>query len=228
MSIILKYITLLITLVFMMHSSTVNAQFENKLALGVAPSAYLHPYYPSVTFSVETMIFENARIDLAYGLDINATTFFNFHTDPSGRHHVFKFAYKESLISKKNLLDEDLYLAGEYFTVLNNYTKLNDQYVISGRVLNFDSARISRSIHGVRLKFGWTKSWGPIGLETYTGIGVRRLTVQYETVNEQVSTTGSNFEEYFFRIDEEPGSRIKPDFNGGFKVFYLINFNLFK
>ena len=213
----IKNSILLIILVFFIKINSSNCQTNKHLSIGIGPLSYFDPITPSLNIHLEAKVFSHYSLDVAYGIDLSEIALLRWHPNSEFQHHEFKLGLKRLFLSSN-----DLYGGIEYFSVLNNYEKSSGQYINDGERLIFDSASVSRNIHGLRFKLGSQLIKKSFGIDFYLGAGIRNLNNLYDPVNERSADDLWEDSEWFAPIDQTSGARLKLDLNMGFKIFYMI------
>ncbi len=194
---------------------------QEKLSIGLVPTSLLDPITPSLGISVEVPVAESISLELVYGLDpnlgLNPT---EWHPAPEFRHHEYRTGAKYIF----KVLPSGVYpfVGAEYFGSYNHYEKERDVFHLDQQTFRFETAEVKRVINGGRLRAGMQRQMGKhFQWQTYLGIGVRNINIQYQSDNLQVAEEGI-FDEWLVPMDRTAGRRNKIDMTFGVKLAYLI------
>lgn len=85
---------LLTLIIFFLLIANLRGQNENKFfTIGLIPTYLIDPITPSIGIALEHSLTKKINGELMYGYDPNLKIF-NFHKDPSSRHHEYKLTLK--------------------------------------------------------------------------------------------------------------------------------------
>ena len=217
-------IFLLMTFILAIIQRSQGQERNKYFTIGIVPTSLLDPITPSLGFSLEYQLLEIIAIEVVYGYDLNNKPFLiNWHPNPEFRHHEYRMGIKYFFIASIPKKVPSAFLELEYFGVINEYEKTSDQYRENHREYTFKSAKVHRNINGIRAKYGVQSKLGKIFIEMYSGLGVRRIDIEYNPVQRIISPFPI-VDEWFTPIDRNAGIRYKLDAAIGLKLsFNLVN-----
>lgn len=206
--------------------NTVLGQIEiektNHLFIGMTPLNLIEPITPTLEFAAEVQIDNRLALEAKYGFQFEKFSFFGKNGRLNEKYFEAKFALKYKLRSKRSRRGSSSYIGLEYFLVSHKYDKSNSWLIKDGTAFAYSAATINRLVNGLRVKieimFFENNNWL---ISFYTGLGVRQITLDYDTVGESAMFS-IPFTEFEWFSDRKVGVEIKPDFIFGFKISYRI------
>jgi hypothetical protein len=121
---------------------------------------------------------------------------------------------------------QDMYVGLQAFYIPQTYTRYKSNYVINDIHIGYERALVDKMVAGLAVNAGfiwyYKHNWQ---LEVGGGLGLRYISIKYQTENERPEPNVNNYQLNMFNQTEKPGST--PDFHIGVicKVGYRINFS---
>ncbi|WP_198172466.1 DUF3575 domain-containing protein [Hymenobacter ginkgonis] len=192
--------------------------------MNFSPLATLDPNTSTLLFGVEYRLSQRIGVAAEYGARFRPLQLTGFGlTKNKNDYHYYKIKaevrYYLPPIDKHP--HQEIYMALQPFFVPQTYTRYNDNYVVNDIHIGYDRADVKKTVTGLDFKLGFIWHYGPSWqLEVGGGLGIRHVSVAYQTDREFLEQRANQFQVNMFNQSEKPGSGLDFDVATVCKVGY--------
>ena len=200
------------------------------LSLGTTPLNTLDPITGTLETVLELKPHSNLSGELKYGRKIEFLERILSNNISNKNHREWKMGIKYFLGAFKGSIDSTNFIASinpfigiEHFRINHQYENSNSWLVRDGVAYRYDSSDVNRKVRGFRFRLGVAytidRHWG---VEVYAGLGIKRINISHNTVNERREDRLLRRVVFNGPDDKKEGRLQKFDFILGFKLDYRL------
>jgi len=190
---------------------------KKSLIIKTALLSWMDPFYPVIQVGCEYKINNKIGLQIDFGSNFYIQDF-----GMKGRNLNNRQTVKIKSEFRYYPHGKQFYIGVEYFYLYSIFNEFNNKYKsLDGTWFNYNSARISKSIHIPDFRIGIERG-EKIYWDFYCGIGWRFGNVKYSNIENKTIIPENPFIESFIPINLNEGSFTTLHLNMGVKIGYKI------